>query len=128
MPMESYDKMQRGERFPSQCPQKRPKFLFPLGDGRGGLLTKDVFAAASDEKAQFVDHTGYVNLFPLLLKLLPPDSPRLASIIDLISDPSKGLWTDFGIRSIAAGDKMYMRKNSADDEPYWRGPIWININ
>ena len=41
---------------------------------------------------------------------------------------SSELWTEFGIRSLSATDLFYNRPNAPGDSPYWRGPIWININ
>lgn len=69
-----------------------------------------------------VKHTGYVSLFPLLLGLINPNSPRLGRLLDIIEDPGQ-LWTDYGIRSLARNDSAYL---SVDQ--YWTGPIWINMN
>ena len=78
-------------------------------------------------KLQFVDHKGYVSLFPLALKLIPKDAPELASYLDIIKDPNE-LWSDFGLRSLSKSSSMYGVKNTWQDPPYWRGPIWINMN
>ena len=77
---------------------------------------------------QFVEHLGYVSLFPLLLRILPPDASELLDIIDMLHDPQR-LWSPYGIRSLSAADAMwYGRANAPGDEPYWRGAVWININ
>ncbi|KAJ3013924.1 Processing alpha glucosidase I [Thoreauomyces humboldtii] len=69
-----------------------------------------------------VVHKGYMSLFPLLLGLLPADSPRLKPILDLIEDPNH-LWTPYGIASLSQDDPYF-----GTGENYWRGPIWVNIN
>jgi len=79
------------------------------------------------QREQWVEHLGYVSLFPLMLRLLPVDSPQLPHLLELLADPDK-LWTPYGIRSLAADDRMHGRPNAPGDEPYWRGPIWINLN
>lgn len=125
--VKTYQRLASGRLKQSPCPADFPRFLFPLGDGSGGLLQREKFVAKK-EALQFVNHTGYVSLFPLFLRLLSPDSPRLGQVLDLLGDPAKGLWSDYGIRSLARGDKMYLRPNAPGDAPYWRGPIWINCN
>ena len=80
---------------PDGCPSSHPRFLFPLGDGNGGLLTRESFSPRRRPSAQYVEHLGYVSLFPLMLKLLPPDSPHLLPIIELIRDPGR-LWSEYG--------------------------------
>lgn len=74
------------------------------------------------EESTHVCHKGYISIFPFMLGLLPPDSPRLGSILDLIEDPEE-LWSDYGIRSLSKQNNYY-----GTDENYWRGPIWINMN
>ncbi|KAL4168811.1 hypothetical protein KRP22_012202 [Phytophthora ramorum] len=59
-----------------KCPASHPNYMFPLGDGRGGLQMLPVFIPHTT-KLQHVKHVGYVSVFPLLLKVLPPDSPKL---------------------------------------------------
>eukprot|EP01102_Stenamoeba_stenopodia_P014750 TRINITY_DN4940_c0_g1_i2.p1 TRINITY_DN4940_c0_g1~~TRINITY_DN4940_c0_g1_i2.p1 ORF type:complete len:816 (-),score=189.00 TRINITY_DN4940_c0_g1_i2:35-2482(-) len=71
---------------------------------------------------KFSKHIGYVSLFPMLLGLLPSDSPKLTKILDYIYD-EQHLWSPYGVRSLSLSDPLYGK-----DENYWRGPIWININ
>jgi len=100
--------------------------MFPLGDGRGGLLMRERFTPRK-LRHQWVEHLGYVALFPLMLRLLPADSPRLPRLLDLLRDPA-ALWTPYGLRSLSKRDAWYARENAPGDQPYWRGPIWVNLN
>ncbi|XP_077157517.1 mannosyl-oligosaccharide glucosidase [Paroedura picta] len=79
-------------------------------------------------KLQFVGGAlGYVTLFPLLLQLLQPESSRLGTLLaDMRNE--KHLWTPFGLRSLSRSSPFYLQHNTEHDPPYWRGPIWININ
>ncbi len=43
-------------------------------------------------------------------------------------DNSTLLWTPFGLRSLATTSAFYATPNTGTDPPYWRAPIWININ
>ncbi|CAG8443656.1 9694_t:CDS:10 [Ambispora gerdemannii] len=81
----------------------------------------DVSINEKDESV-FVCHKGYLSLFPMLLGLIPHDSPKLGAILDLIYDPEE-LWSIYGIRSLSKSDIFF---NTGEN--YWRGPIWININ
>lgn len=74
------------------------------------------------EESVHVCHKGYISIFPFLTGLLPPDSPRLKSILDLISDPEE-LWSNYGLRSLSKNDDFY-----GTGENYWRSPIWMNMN
>jgi mannosyl-oligosaccharide glucosidase len=75
-----------------------------------------------DDESVFACHKGYVTLFPMMLHLLPADSPRLGKIFDLMYDPDE-LWSPYGIRSLTKKHKLFGK-----GENYWRGPIWINMN
>lgn len=78
-------------------------------------------------KLRFIDSFGYVNLFPLLMQLIPPNSPQLGYTLQHLRNESL-LWTEYGLRSLAKLDPFYSKSNTDQDKPYWRGDIWININ
>lgn len=71
---------------------------------------------------QHIPRTGYVTLFPMLLRLIPADSVHLKHTLDLLGDESK-LWSPWGILSLSRTDKYF-----GAGENYWRGNIWINLN
>eukprot|EP00752_Nemacystus_decipiens_P007415 g6630.t3 len=100
--------------------------MYPLGDGRGGLLTRRRWQGSSP-RPQHVQHIGYVSIFPLLLKLLPPESPAVGSLLAHMRDSTQ-LWSPHGLRSLSASDPFYQVENNPGDEPYWRGHIWVNVN
>eukprot|EP01134_Creolimax_fragrantissima_P006156 CFRG6156T1 len=80
---------------------------------------------APEEK--FVNHFGYVSLFPFLMGVIPPTSSKLGYILEDIYNPDH-LWTEFGLRSLSKSSSLYNVYNTKDDAPYWRGTIWLNIN
>ena len=57
--------------------------------------------------ARYVEHVGYVSLFPLLAKLLPCGSRELESTLLQMADPAL-LWTPYGLRSLAPTSSIYM--------------------
>ncbi|KAK9838545.1 hypothetical protein WJX81_006602 [Elliptochloris bilobata] len=75
----------------------------------------------------FVPHFGYVSLFPLLMRLLSADSLALGELLAGLGDPAR-LWTPHGLRSLSADSSLYRKRNTEHDAPYWRGPVWLNIN
>ncbi|TDH69915.1 hypothetical protein CCR75_008489 [Bremia lactucae] len=109
-----------------KCPETHPNFMFPLGDGSGGLQLLPVFIPGVT-KLQHVQHIGYISIFPLLLKVLPPDSPKLLALLKQMIDPLQ-LWSPYGLRSLSTLDQFYEQENAPGDNPYWRGAIWMNAN
>eukprot|EP00116_Pleurobrachia_bachei_P001952 sb/3462214/ len=77
---------------------------------------------------QHVKVQGYVNLFPFILTLLEPSSAELGTILKNLKTQSNGMWSQFGLCSVAKSDSYYLKHNTQHDAPYWRGPVWININ
>lgn len=75
-----------------------------------------------DDESEHVCHKGYVSLLPFMLSLLPPDSPHLGPILDLLRDPDH-LWSPYGIRSLSASHPSF-----GTGENYWKGPIWLPMN
>ena len=100
------------------CPATHPKPLFPLGDGQGNYKIIERLVMENPTLSH-IPRVGYVSIFPLLLRLLDPYSPKLGALLDIIEDPQQ-LWTEHGLRSIALTDKFYQRRNSEGDAPYWR--------
>ncbi|ESO96854.1 hypothetical protein LOTGIDRAFT_214385 [Lottia gigantea] len=100
--------LQPGQRPPQQQPDK-------------------IRVVITDPKYQFVNSFGYVSLFPFLLKIVNPTSPKLFTIMNNIKNPNM-LWTDYGLRSLSRNARLYKRFNTQHDPPYWRGAIWINMN
>lgn len=81
-----------------------------------------------DPVLRFVDTTfGYVSLFPFILQIVDADSSMLERILNDLQRTDL-LWTKFGLRSLAKSSPLYMKYNTEHDPPYWRGPIWINLN
>ncbi|GLU21850.1 hypothetical protein SLE2022_379620 [Rubroshorea leprosula] len=62
-----------------------------------------------------------------MARIIPPESWILGKQLDLISNKSI-LWTEYGLRSLSKTSTLYMKRNTEHDPPYWRGPIWMNVN
>ena len=75
-----------------------------------------------DDESYHVCDKGYLSLFPFLLGLLPPDSPHLGPILDMLRDPEH-LWSPYGLRSLSASHPEF-----GQGENYWKGPIWVQMN
>ena len=63
----------------------------------------------------------------MLMRMLPPDSAELAGLLKAMADPEQ-LWSEYGLRSLSKGSSVYNKYNTEHDAPYWRAPIWLNIN
>ena len=102
--------------------------LEPRSDEPGGPKRMvRVVRSKQGPSLKYIPVYGYVSLFPFLLKILKPSSPKLKRILVDIGKPEL-LWTQYGLRSLAKNDSFYMKRNTEHDPPYWRGPIWINMN
>lgn len=86
------------------------------------LSYADIAAHPSNGSEVFIQHTGYVSFFPLMLKLVDPSSDKLGHLLSVLEDPTK-VWSRYGIRSLSTSDSMF-----GTGENYWRGPIWMNVN
>jgi mannosyl-oligosaccharide glucosidase len=75
-----------------------------------------------DDESYHICHKGYLSIFPLMLSLLPPSSPHVGAILDMLRDPEH-LWSPYGIRSLSASHPEF-----GQGENYWKGPIWIQMN
>jgi Glycosyl hydrolase family 63 C-terminal domain/Glycosyl hydrolase family 63 N-terminal domain len=82
----------------------------------------DYYVNTTSGTKHFVEHFGYVSLFPFMLNLVPPSSPKLEHVLDKLADPNM-VWSNGGIRSLSKSDSQFGTK-----ENYWRGPIWFNMN
>ena len=67
------------------------------------------------------------GLFPMLMRILPADSTELAGLLRAIADPEE-LWAEYGLRSLSKSSSIYNKHNTEHDAPYWRAPVWLNIN
>ncbi|EIE82088.1 hypothetical protein G6F46_012979 [Rhizopus delemar] len=74
------------------------------------------------EKFMYVCHKCYLSLFPMVLGLLLPDSPKLGAILGMLEN-EKELWSFYDLRSLSVSDPFFGQGKS-----YWRGLIWLNIN
>ena len=68
----------------------------------------------------YVRHFGYVSLFPLMTRILDPESDKLGKLIEDLRN-STLLWTPYGLRSLAQSSPLYGVRNTEHDPPYWRG-------
>lgn len=91
------------------------------------IILTNTSRITSSPELSFVNAFGYVSLFPVMLKIIDSNSPRLCKVLEDIKNPDL-LWTNYGLRSLATNSNFYQRSNTQVDPPYWRGGIWINLN
>ncbi|CAG2168886.1 unnamed protein product [Oppiella nova] len=91
-------------------------------------LVKGVRKVWTPPKYQLTcDQLGYVNLFPFMFGIIDANNTKLGYLLDSIHNSSQ-MWTNHGLRSISKTSFYYNKWNNEGEVPYWRGPIWININ
>lgn len=78
----------------------------------------------SDLRYKFVQHFGYVSLFPLMTRILNPQSKKLEILLNDLTN-STLLWTPYGLRSLAQSSPLYRARNTEHDPPYWRGMKFV---
>ncbi|PIN15118.1 Glucosidase I [Handroanthus impetiginosus] len=107
---------------------EKVRLSWQIVETAGSYPTRELIREVLEEPVlRLVPHIGYVSLFPFMGRLIPPESWILEKQLDLISDTST-MWTKFGLRSLAKTSSIYMQRNTEHDPPYWRGPIWMNMN
>ncbi|KAI5705959.1 hypothetical protein M8J75_003508 [Diaphorina citri] len=88
---------------------------------------KKIRKVKAEPKYQYVDSFGFISLFPFITQIIEPSSTKLEQVLLDLKKPEL-LWTPYGLRSLAKNSPFYNQYNTEDDPPYWRGPIWVNIN
>lgn len=79
------------------------------GAGPGAPPTEEsVRAVSAPPRLGFVPHYGYVSMFPLIMRQLPPSSAELGQQLELLRNESL-CWTRFGLRSLARSSSLYAR-------------------
>ncbi len=68
----------------------------------------------------------YSNLVPLWARLASPEQGRI--MIERYILNSQKLWSDYGIRSLAADEPLYNNENVIKPYSNWQGPIWPHAN
>ncbi|KAI3467687.1 hypothetical protein Pfo_024350 [Paulownia fortunei] len=107
---------------------EKVRLSWRLVEAAGSYPTRELVREVLENPVlRLVPHIGYVSLFPFMGRLIPPESWILEKQLDLISNTST-LWTNYGLRSLAKTSSIYMQRNTEHDPPYWRGPIWMNMN
>lgn len=82
----------------------------------------DFYFDQTGEK-KFDGHTGYLNFWPLFLRVIETTDPRFEITFNKLAATETGLWTPYGIRSLSIYDPYYKLGDN-----YWTSPIWMNIN
>ncbi|KAF8099172.1 hypothetical protein N665_0248s0002 [Sinapis alba] len=122
-----YDK-DHGAYFDFGNHTEKVKLVWKEVISENGHLSRQLVRKTSGKpKLRLVPQVGYVSFFPFMSKIIPAASPILEKQLDLISNRSI-LWSNYGLVSLAKTSSMYMKRNTEHDAPYWRGPIWMNMN
>ena len=98
-------------------------------DGAGSTTAAEAASSSpAPPSPSFVRHFGYVSLFPVLMRLLPADSPHLGATLARMGDREAGLLSPAGLSSLARASTFRDARNTEHDAPYWRGAAWPPLN
>ncbi|XP_076466816.1 mannosyl-oligosaccharide glucosidase-like [Babylonia areolata] len=70
--------------------------------------------SSPEPKYQFLNAFGYVSLFPLLLKIIDAQSPKLYKMLTDLKDPAL-LWSPYGLRSLAHTSHLHSQTTTEHD-------------
>ena len=106
------------------CPDTHKVLLFRHIGDQGRPLERERFHFQPKNLINtYIPRIGYNTLYPFILQLLylekESDLPPINRMLDIIENPNM-LWTEYGLRSLAAEDIFYWKDNAPGDRPYWR--------
>ena len=108
--------------IPANCPESHSSLLFRhIGENGQPLQRERFYYQPTNMKLAYIPRVGYNTLYPFILQLLKLETDffQIKGVLDIIENPNI-LWTNYGLRSLSAGDIFYWKDNAPGDRPYWR--------